>query len=284
MKLGNLRRNPAETNAEAGYLLIVIMIMIALLAIASLAHVQNLVTELKRDREEELVHRGAQYARAVKKYYKKFNQYPVSLDQLEKTNNMRFLRKRYKDPITGGAFRLVRQMDFLANQMGAGGPVSPGSISKPPDNISMPPGNISNPPDNISKLPDNISMPPDDGNPKPLGGSGPTFGGGPFVGVASTSPKVSLKEFDKKNHYKDWLFVYVPSTIIVVGANGPVGEPLIKGPFVRSQLTGGVGGQNQPLFPNQPIQPNQGNSPTQINQPPSTSPLNQPTQGNQTNP
>src|SRR5277367_1397440 len=44
-----------------------------------------------------------QYTRAIKLYYKKFGRYPISLDQLENSNNIRFLRKRYKDPFTGKA-------------------------------------------------------------------------------------------------------------------------------------------------------------------------------------
>src|SRR2546430_12537041 len=31
--------------------------------------------------------------------------------------------------------------------------------------------------------------------------SGPVFGGGPIVGVASTSKDKSIREFNKKNHY-----------------------------------------------------------------------------------
>jgi type II secretory pathway pseudopilin PulG len=241
MKLGNLRRNPAMTNAEQGYVLIAIMIMVALLAIASMAHVQNVVTELKRDREEELVHRGVQYARAVKKYYKKFGAYPVSLDQLEKTNNMRFLRKRYKDPITGGDFRLIRQTDFLAaqagmNPPGVGTPVAGTPVAGTPTTGTPTTGT---PPDTSGAFGSGNSGQSNSTNPQPIGGTGPTIGGGPFMGVASTSPKVSLKEFGGKNHYKDWLFVYVQNAITVVSANGPVGEPLIKGPYVPPQNTSG---------------------------------------------
>ena len=45
---------------------------------------------MKRDREEEMIHRGTEYARAVKKYYKKFGRYPANLEQLENTNQIRF--------------------------------------------------------------------------------------------------------------------------------------------------------------------------------------------------
>ncbi len=63
--------------------------------------------EIKRDREEEMIHRGVQYSRAIRAYYKKFNRYPMKIEDLENTNQMRFLRKRYKDPLPGKDFKLL---------------------------------------------------------------------------------------------------------------------------------------------------------------------------------
>src|SRR4029077_5473621 len=37
-------------------------------------------------------------------------------------------------------------------------------------------------------------------------GSGASFWGGVIMGVASSSPKKTIREFNHKNHYKDWLF------------------------------------------------------------------------------
>jgi hypothetical protein len=46
--------------------------------------------------------------RAVRIFYLKFKRYPTSIEQLEKTNNQRFLRQRYVDPLTGKAdWRLI---------------------------------------------------------------------------------------------------------------------------------------------------------------------------------
>jgi hypothetical protein len=38
-----------------------------------------------------------------------------------------------------------------------------------------------------------------------------TFGGMPIVGVASTSKGPTIREFDKKKKYNEWLFIYDPS-------------------------------------------------------------------------
>src|SRR2546425_4879219 len=64
--------------------------------------------QAKREREKELMFRGQEYTRAIQKYQRKFGVYPSSLEQLVQTNGLRFLRKAYKDPITGKDFRLIR--------------------------------------------------------------------------------------------------------------------------------------------------------------------------------
>ena len=78
-------------------LIVVIFIILLTLSVAA----PIVARSLRRDREVEAVHRGNQYVRAIQMYYKKFGRYPGSLDQLEKSNNIRFLRQKYADPITG---------------------------------------------------------------------------------------------------------------------------------------------------------------------------------------
>ena len=41
--------------------------------------------------------------------------------------------------------------------------------------------------------------------------SSQVFGGGPIVGVASTSKAQSIREFNHKNHYDKWQFIYDPT-------------------------------------------------------------------------
>ncbi len=81
-------------------MLLVLMLAVAVLTITMLGVARNYRRSIVRDREVEMMHRGDQYARAVKRYYKKNGSYPTSLEQLEKTNNIRYLRKRYKDPMS----------------------------------------------------------------------------------------------------------------------------------------------------------------------------------------
>src|SRR5262249_47353120 len=111
---------------DSGHLLLAILLMMALMVIAAMYAAPRIVQQLKRDREEEMIHRGTEYARAIKKYYKKMGSYPSTVEQLENTNNIRFLRKRYKDPLTkDGKWTLLHYNDVAASLVGAGGPGTP---------------------------------------------------------------------------------------------------------------------------------------------------------------
>jgi type II secretory pathway pseudopilin PulG len=104
---------------QRGYVLLILLLAVALLSIGFLAMVQNIEFQVKRDREEEMIHRGVQYSRAIRRFFKKFGRYPTRIEELESTNNIRFLRKRYKDPMnrdpkTGKErdFRLLHLQDI----------------------------------------------------------------------------------------------------------------------------------------------------------------------------
>src|SRR6202163_726397 len=92
---------------EDGWVMLSLLLAMALLVIAAAAILPSITFNIRRDREEEMIHRGVQYSRAIRAYYKKFGRYPTKLEDLESTNNMRFLRKRYKAPITRQDFKLL---------------------------------------------------------------------------------------------------------------------------------------------------------------------------------
>jgi type II secretory pathway pseudopilin PulG len=320
----------------------------------------SITTQIRRDREQELIHRGAQYARAIKRYYKKFGNYPVTLDQLNSTNNVRFLRKRYKDPITGQDFRLLHYGDvqlslgqggFQANvlggaQAGSGLNAPQAQSSSPFSSLfgSSPQGSQSSTPfaspsASASQSPSSTSSPFAPGAPPasagqqgpgaaamapaaasgaPSAGAGATpqdtsqgaapaqnpqgsssgtssspgstgtgasasggaqtqtqtFGGGGIIGVASTSPKKSFHVFNNKDHYKDWAFVYDPSSdrgnLITGPYNGPptfgTGAGQIPGAQTPGQMQPGSSGSG-------PTTQTPSSSP--FSQSPSTSPFSQ---------
>lgn len=104
----------------------------ALMAIAAATIVSSVTFEIRRDKEEEMVHRGVQYERAIRAYYRKFNRYPAKIEDLESTNQMRFLRKRYKDPLTGKDFKLLHygEAKMSMNALGGAGIAGASSIGQ----------------------------------------------------------------------------------------------------------------------------------------------------------
>jgi len=69
-----------------------------------------------------------------------------------------------------------------------------------------------------------------------------------IFGVASTSKAKTIREFDHKNHYKDWLFFYDPKYDRGLEIKGPTSltlpsPSLLAQPAGQGQPTGGI---NQP--------------------------------------
>jgi type II secretory pathway pseudopilin PulG len=96
---------------EEGYVMLYLLLMVALMGIVALAVMVPIKFDLKREQEQEMIHRGVQYSRAIRNYYKKFGRYPTRLEDLDNTNNLRYLRKHYKDPVTGKDFKLLHYGD-----------------------------------------------------------------------------------------------------------------------------------------------------------------------------
>jgi len=90
-----------QGGGEDGYILIAVLFLVFMVLLTLSIAAPKVAADIERDREIELQHRGLQYRRAIQLYYKKFAAYPPNMEALEQSNNIRFLRKRYKDPATG---------------------------------------------------------------------------------------------------------------------------------------------------------------------------------------
>jgi len=100
----------AKANGESGFMLVFAVVMVALVMIAMSVAVPVIAKQLRRDKEVESMHRMQQYVRAIQLYQRacKCTNYPPSMDALEKGTNVRFLRQRYVDPLTGKSdWRLI---------------------------------------------------------------------------------------------------------------------------------------------------------------------------------
>jgi len=113
---------------------------------ATYEEITQAFADIERDREVEMVHRGKQYVRAIKLYYKKFGAYPPNMDALVKTNQIRFLRKRYKDPMTGkDDWRIIHvgenkvpAMGLFGQTVGQTGGISPTGATNGANSTGVP--------------------------------------------------------------------------------------------------------------------------------------------------
>src|SRR6266496_2265036 len=221
-----------KMRSQRGYILLILLLAVALLSIFSLKVIEDIRYQYQRDREEELIHRGVQYARAIKNYYRKLGRYPTRIEDLESTNHLRFLRKRYKDPMnrdpaTGkeNDFKFLHltdvQTSFNTGQVlgqsghaGTNGDTSAAAAVTAEPNAPAQNGEAGGQGDTSQADQQVTGAPP----PQPLSQQlGPTgapqvFGGGAIVGVASFKKDKTIREFNKKDHYNQWQFVYDPST------------------------------------------------------------------------
>jgi type II secretory pathway pseudopilin PulG len=280
-------------NRQRGYMMITLMLALAMITIALLTVLPEIQQQIRRDREEELRHRGTEYMRAIQHFYKKFQRYPSRIEELENTNNLRFLRKRYTDPmnrdrVTGKErdFKFLHQTDISLNN----GPVLaqiPGGAQ--PGGL-QPTGGAGGQTSASGDSGNSSSGNPSDagGNPNPAesspsnsiaksgfsaGLNGPVFGGGPILGVASASKEKTIRVFYNKDHYKDWLFIYLP----MADRGG-----LLTGPVNPGMPTGNLNGPINPApggnLPGPGLTPNGSqpqSPPAQPPQPPGQTPPEQ---------
>lgn len=265
MRHGKTASERGHGSGEKGYILLAILFALTLLIISLAAAAPSIATSIKREREIELQHRGKQYTRAIQLYFRKFGRYPNSLEQLENTNNLRFLRKKYADPLTGkDDWKLIRlgQAHPKARPAYLKGATPAGAMAGATPAASMggtPTGQsgfssgsgfqVGNGPagSRTGLLSGSSSMGGAGSGPgagqsgsgitgavnasdisKPLGGNS-TAGSLPIVGVASISEKDSLKEMDGKTKYSEWEFTYDPTFDPTRGAAGIPQQPGIRG-------------------------------------------------------
>lgn len=197
---------------EEGYILVSAVFAVAILTLSLSISLPKLRQQIRRDQEVETIRRGQEYIRAIQLYYRRFHSYPASVDALVETNGIRFLRKRYADPLTGkddwkpvllGQNRAPTFMGFFGQPLGALGTASliggrrgnnDGSESTSTDNAET----------NSTDLPGGSSA---------NAGTSTTaqsFGGIGIIGFSPASSRRSLLVYKTMDHYNDWEFVYDP--------------------------------------------------------------------------
>jgi type II secretory pathway pseudopilin PulG len=178
---------------EAGYSLVALLAAVAVMMIMLGAAVPSWRYVMRNDAEEELIFRGGEIADAIARYQRKNgNALPPSLEVLVKG---KYLRRAYKDPMTKhGRWRFIRPGEAVGPAPGS--PGSPGTSTVTTTTTTT--------------------------RPSPFSQTGPTIG--PIQGVASTSTEKSLRVFNGRTRYNEWVFL--PGQPRAVGR--PIGPPVAR--------------------------------------------------------
>jgi type II secretory pathway pseudopilin PulG len=176
---------------ERGYTMAALLVAMTIMAIMMTVAMPVWTHYVQREREEELIWRGQQYARAVMLWQRKFaNTFPPSVDVLVE---QKFLRKKYKDPITGDDFQVV-----------------------PPTGMPMPGANVSasapaRPAPRMTSVGTNVQAPG-------------------VAGVVSKSTATSIKILNGRQRHNEWIFMPTMLTQQPGAPPAPVGGPGTPGP------------------------------------------------------
>lgn len=246
-RLREPRRDDSRGRHDGGFMMVAILIGMGVAAIMMTAALPSWRQQVQRTREEDLIFRGEQYARAIVLYQIKNRcARPPSIDVLV---SQHYLRKKWKDPVTNDDFDLVGV--GIVNMPGQG-PLTP-----------------------VGSTPVGQSSTPQAGGGSSRGGSTPvgqagqsgaTRGGGApiaasgqqpgITGVRSKSSGTSIKVYQQQQQYNSWQF---DATLMAQKMNinltavcnpqqqgGRQGGPGQPGAGRGGQQGGGVGPGGQP--------------------------------------
>jgi len=218
-------RPQASASSEAGYNLVILMVAVTVLNILVAAAIPLWRTASKRDKEEELIFRGWQYAEAIRVFQHRYGRLPVLLEELIEVKP-RCIRQLWTDPMTG-------KRDWVLIHVGA-----PGAGVPTPGNGADP----NNPGGQGGDGQGNDGQGNGDENGADQGpGTDPgSFNPGathdtaigPIRGVRSRSGEKAIKRLFDTDRYDRWLFTIDELQVGIVNAGGvgvnapPIREPV----------------------------------------------------------
>jgi hypothetical protein len=277
----NRRALTNARNSQGGYALLLVVFLLALLVVGTMSISLRVLTQGRREKEEEMIWRGKQYTRGIKLYYRKLGRFPNSMDDLvkPKVGNLRFMRQAYKDPMNkeDGSWRLIYvgpagnligslkppqggiQMPVAGGQAGGAAGSTFGSFGSQP--TPVPAGGIG--------APGAAPAAPGTGTPgtgttgtgaqgTDTTGTGtdsqavptantPVVMGGNIIGIGSKINHPSVIVYETAHNYRLYEFIWDPSKDVGVGAapGTPIGTP----PGTGAPGQNPIGSPNNPLSP-----------------------------------
>jgi type II secretory pathway pseudopilin PulG len=201
--------------SERGYAMAALLVGLSVMAVAMSMLLPAWRTMAQREKEAELMFRGNQYARAIRLYNQARQSFPPDIDVLVRE---KFLRKKYKDPITNDDFQVIRFGQPLPGQVPTQQPTATSSF------MQRGPGGQA-PPQAQQQQQQQGRL-----------GAGAGIGGGAVIGVVSKSTGTSLRVVNGRNKYNE--IAFVPTEVTTQAGTGGRG----------TNQPGGVG-TNQPGGP-----------------------------------
>ena len=247
---GNIRSR-RHAGSSAGYAMAALIVAMGVMALMMTVAMPVWKHTTQREKEEELVFRGMQYVHAIGLYQRKFaNAYPPNVDLLVE---QKFLRKKFKDPITKDDFVVLPPGQALPGAPVPGGGQRGGAqpaTGRGGTSTSTAPGTQQT----------TAAQPTSRGGLAPIGSQPGGIGGGTSAGVAGVTSKSkdqSIRLYNGRNHYNEWAFIYTPQLQAGQGSTTPPG--VLGGQ--RGQPGVGPGGRGQPPGNNDPFGRGRGTNP-----------------------
>ncbi|HEY7290553.1 MAG TPA: type II secretion system protein [Vicinamibacterales bacterium] len=263
MRLAGQGHRSIRATREHGYAMAALLVAMSIAAIMMTVVMPVWKQMAQREKEEELVFRGQQYVRALRLFSMKYaNASPPTLDVLVE---QRFIRKKFKDPITNDDFQPIlagQPLPGTAQAQGAsqgrgasstssgssqGTPASPGGTSPTTSPMTS---STASPFGRGVSISSGSGTQPAAGQGRgvsPIGTPGAGSVGG-IIGVVSKSTDKSLRVYNGRTHYNEWAFINTPQTQ-APGAGAPgTAAPGQRGrqgqsPDQPNPFGNGIGGQ-----------------------------------------
>jgi type II secretory pathway pseudopilin PulG len=248
----------AARRGEQGYNLVILIVAITILNILVAVALPMWSYTIRRDREEETIFRGLQYAEAVRVFRQRFGRFPSSVEELVKVEP-RSIRQLWKEPLSeDGEFGLVVEAATgQSSPQQAGGQPAAGQAGSPASSpggepVRLPPGvnafggfgiaggaGGNRVAVNLVKLP------------RAKRGDPTLTSGAPMAihGVYLDSKGKALRTFFGSDRYEQWVFtaeliappVTAPGRPLPLLRDDWIGKPFAKGLTPRLGVGGGGG-------------------------------------------
>ncbi len=104
-------------NGEKGYILTATIVMVVILSVSMAMLTEKWTYVMKREKENELLFRGQQYADAIRRFYLMHKRYPFKLEELVETYP-RCIRRLYREPFSkDGQWGIIYLSDLASGKV-----------------------------------------------------------------------------------------------------------------------------------------------------------------------